>query len=180
MSGHGRRVLAGLFVALAVLTSLLGCTRTVDGTPALAGSGGVPRNDDSERQYPNLLKECEVLTEDILAKTVGAKRVDDGYEPGAVMGPLIDMKAIEKVEAHIADAASNKAPRSSPTPSGRPKRQFFEPTAATDVANDMVITMEETFGPVPRLHRFKSEEDVITSSRVVTERTTRGAQRLTS
>jgi acyl-CoA reductase-like NAD-dependent aldehyde dehydrogenase len=44
----------------------------------------------------------------------------------------------------------------------------------------MVITMEETFGPVPRLHRFKSEEDVITSSRVVTERTTRGAQRLTS
>ena len=47
MSGHGRRVLAGLFVALAVLTSLLGCTRTVDGTPALAGSGGVPRNDDS-------------------------------------------------------------------------------------------------------------------------------------
>ena len=76
MSGHGRRVLAGLFVALAVLTSLLGCTRTVDGTPALAGSCGVPRNDDSERQYPNLLKECEVLTEDILAKTVGADPLD--------------------------------------------------------------------------------------------------------
>ena len=76
MSGHARRVLAGLFVALAVLTLLLGCTRTVDGTPALAGSGGVPRNDDSERQYPNLLKECEVLTEDILAKTVGADPLD--------------------------------------------------------------------------------------------------------
>ena len=55
---------------------LFGCTRTVDGTPALAGSGGVPRNDDSERQYPNLLKECEVLTEDILAKTVGADPLD--------------------------------------------------------------------------------------------------------
>ena len=73
---HGHRALAGLFVALAVLTLLLGCTRTVDGTPALAGSGDVPRNDDSERQYPNLLKECEVLTEDILAKTVGADPLD--------------------------------------------------------------------------------------------------------
>ena len=49
---------------------LLGCTRTVEGTAARAGSGDVPRNDDSQRQYPNLLKECEVLTEDILAKTV--------------------------------------------------------------------------------------------------------------
>ena len=76
MSGRSRGVLAGLFVALAVLTLLLGCTRTVDGTPALAGSGGVPRNDDSEKQYPNLLKECEVLTEDILAKTVGADPLD--------------------------------------------------------------------------------------------------------
>src|SRR4029078_9923704 len=35
-----------------------------------------PRNDDSAKQYPNLLKECEVLTEDILAKTVGADPLD--------------------------------------------------------------------------------------------------------
>ena len=31
-------------------------------------------------------------------------KVADGFEPGAVIGPLIDMKAVEKVEAHIADA----------------------------------------------------------------------------
>ena len=36
----------------------------------------MPRNDNSEKQYPNLLKECEVLTEDILAKTVGADPLD--------------------------------------------------------------------------------------------------------
>ena len=35
-----------------------------------------PRNDDSAKEYPNLLKECEVLTEDILAKTVGADPLD--------------------------------------------------------------------------------------------------------
>jgi hypothetical protein len=73
---HGRRVVAGLAAILAVLTMLLGCTRTVEGTAARAGSGDVPRNDDSQRQYPNLLKECEVLTEDILAKTVGADPLD--------------------------------------------------------------------------------------------------------
>ena len=30
-------------------------------------------------------------------------------EPGAVIGPLIDMKAVEKVEAHIADAVKKGA-----------------------------------------------------------------------
>src|SRR3974390_2528029 len=39
-----------------------------------------------------------------LAETAGAMKVADGFEPDAVIGPLIDMKAVEKVEAHIADA----------------------------------------------------------------------------
>src|SRR4029077_16502899 len=73
---QGRRALAGLIAAASVLTMLTGCTKTVEGTAAKSGSGDVPRNDDSAKQYPNLLKECEVLTEDILAKTVGADPLD--------------------------------------------------------------------------------------------------------
>ena len=61
----------------AAVTMLVGCSRTVEGTAAKSGSGDVPRNDNSEKQYPNLLKECEVLTEDILAKTVGADPLAD-------------------------------------------------------------------------------------------------------
>src|SRR3954467_11925212 len=76
MSRYGRRALAGLIAVLSVLTLLTGCTQTVEGTAAKSGSGNVPRNDDSAKQYPNLLKECEVLTEDILAKTVGADPLD--------------------------------------------------------------------------------------------------------
>ena len=53
-----------------------GCARTVDGTAAKSGSGTTPRNDNSAQQYPNLLKECDVLTTDILAKTVGADPLD--------------------------------------------------------------------------------------------------------
>ncbi|KWX68934.1 DUF3558 domain-containing protein [Mycobacterium sp. NAZ190054] len=71
-----RRLLTGAIAALAGLAVLTGCTQTVEGTAAKSGTGPVPRNDNSERQYPNLLKECEVLTEDILAETVGADPLD--------------------------------------------------------------------------------------------------------
>jgi hypothetical protein len=78
MSGStpGRRVLAATGAVLATLTLLTGCSRTVDGTAAKEGTGGGPSNNNSERQYPNLLKECDVLTEDILAETVGADPLD--------------------------------------------------------------------------------------------------------
>jgi hypothetical protein len=69
-------MVAGMVAVLAVLTMLLGCARTVQGTAAKAGAGDNPRNENSEKQYPNLLKECDVLTEDILAKTVGADPLD--------------------------------------------------------------------------------------------------------
>ncbi len=57
-----RRILivaAALLTALAVVT---GCTRSVGGTAVKAGSGDVQRNNNSEQQYPNLLKDCEVPT----------------------------------------------------------------------------------------------------------------------
>jgi hypothetical protein len=71
-----RSVLAAAAVALAVLTVLSGCSRAVGGTAVKAGAGDVAPNSNSQQQYPNLLKECEVLTNDILAKTVGADPLD--------------------------------------------------------------------------------------------------------
>jgi len=76
MSG-ARRAVCAVVAALAVVAMLGGCTRTTGGTAAVAGSSGMPeRNDDSAKQYPNLLKECDVLTTDVLAKTVGADPLD--------------------------------------------------------------------------------------------------------
>ncbi|GFG67365.1 hypothetical protein MKUB_48550 [Mycobacterium kubicae] len=72
----GRPVLVAIAALMAVLVMLTGCSRSVSGTAVKAGGGGVPRNDNSEKQYPNLLKECEVLTTDVLAKTVGADPQD--------------------------------------------------------------------------------------------------------
>ncbi|MCI4674967.1 DUF3558 domain-containing protein [Candidatus Mycolicibacterium alkanivorans] len=71
-----RRPVAGAVVVASALAVITGCARTVDGTAAKSGSGPTPRNDNSAQQYPNLLKECDVLTTDILAKTVGADPLD--------------------------------------------------------------------------------------------------------
>ena len=38
---------------------------------------------------------------------------------------------------------------------------FFEPTVLTDAMTDMVITEEETFGPVAPLYRFKTDDKAI-------------------
>ncbi len=70
------RALPAVTAGLAALALLSGCADTVSGTAMKAGSGSTSRNNNSAEQYPNLLKECDVLTSDILAKTVGADPLD--------------------------------------------------------------------------------------------------------
>ncbi len=88
-------------------------------------------------------------------------KVADGFEPGAVIGPLIDMKAVEKVEAHIGDALKKGAKIVIGGKRSALGGSFFEPTVLTDVTTDMLITREETFGPVAPLYRFNSEAEAI-------------------
>jgi hypothetical protein len=69
--------LCGLTAALAVIALLAGCGRTTPGRAVAAGSNSSPSpHNDNSQQYPNLLKECDVLTTDVLAKTVGADPQD--------------------------------------------------------------------------------------------------------
>ena len=71
------------------------------------------------------------------------------------------MKAVEKVEAHIT-APSRRARRSSPAASAPPGAAGSSSRPVlTDVTTDMVITKEETFGPVAPLYRFKSEDEAV-------------------
>ena len=96
-----------------------------------------------------------------LAETARAMKVADGFEPGAVIGPLIDMKAVEKVEAHIADAVKKGAKVVTGGKRSAIGGTFFEPTVLTDVTTDMVITKEETFGPTAPLYRFKTDAEAV-------------------
>jgi hypothetical protein len=96
-----------------------------------------------------------------LAETAGAMKVADGFEPVAVIGPPIDMKAVEKVEAHTAGAVKKGAKVVLGGKRAAQGGSFFEPTVLTDVTTDMVITKEETFGPVAPLYRFKTKDEAI-------------------
>jgi len=96
------------------------------------------------------------LTEKVKGFKVGA-----GTEPGVIIGPLIDEQGVKKVEAHVADALSKGAK----TVLGGKRHSlgglFFQPTVLTGVTPDMLVSHEETFGPVAPLIRFKTEEEAI-------------------
>jgi succinate-semialdehyde dehydrogenase/glutarate-semialdehyde dehydrogenase len=96
-----------------------------------------------------------------LADKVGAMKVGFGLEEGVVQGPLIDMKAVEKVEEHISDALEKGARVVTGGKRHEKGGQFFQPTVLADVTPAMKITREETFGPVAPLYRFKSEKELI-------------------
>jgi succinate-semialdehyde dehydrogenase/glutarate-semialdehyde dehydrogenase len=96
-----------------------------------------------------------------LKVAVEALKVGNGMEPGVTQGPLINREAVEKVEAHIADAVAGGA--RIVTGGTRHERggNFFAPTVIADVKRDAQIFREETFGPVAPLFRFKTEAEAI-------------------
>ena len=96
-----------------------------------------------------------------LAKAVAALRVGDGLEGPTEQGPLIDARALAKVEAHIADAVSLGARVALGGKRHALGGNFFEPTILPDVTASMRIAREETFGPVAPLFRFRDEAEVI-------------------
>ena len=96
-----------------------------------------------------------------LAERVGAMKVGNGLEDGVVQGPLIDMKAVEKVEEHISDALSKGARVVTGGKRHDKGGQYFQPTVLADVTPKMKITHEETFGPVAPLYRFKAEDELL-------------------
>ncbi|TDR31854.1 NADP-dependent succinate-semialdehyde dehydrogenase [Hydromonas duriensis] len=96
-----------------------------------------------------------------LAIAVGKLKVGNGVEDGVTQGPMIDVKAMEKVEEHIADAVSKGAKVLLGGKRHALGHSFFEPTILTGVTQNMAVAKEETFGPMAPLFRFSTEEEVI-------------------
>ena len=96
-----------------------------------------------------------------LADKVRDINVGNGMEAGVTQGPLIDMKAVEKVESHIADAVAKGARVIAGGKRHALGGTFFEPTILGDVTSGMQVAREETFGPLAPLFRFATEEDAI-------------------
>ncbi len=96
-----------------------------------------------------------------LTAAVARLNIGNGLENGITTGPLIDAKAVAKVQEHIDDAVSKGA---RVVAGGKPHAlggTFFEPTVLVDVPRNAAVAKEETFGPLAPLFRFKDEAEVI-------------------
>lgn len=96
-----------------------------------------------------------------LAAKVAQLRVGPGTQSGVQVGPLIEAAALDKVQSHVSNAVSGGA---RVLVGGAPHSLgglFYQPTVLADVTSDMLVSREETFGPVAPLFRFETEEEVV-------------------
>ena len=96
-----------------------------------------------------------------LVAAVGKLKVGNGADEGVTQGPLIEEKAVLKVEEHIADALAKGGRLLAGGKRHALGHSFFEPTIVADATADMQVASEESFGPLAPLFRFKTEEEVI-------------------
>jgi len=96
-----------------------------------------------------------------LTEAVRKLRVGDGLAGVTDQGPLIDAKAVAKIEEHVADALAKGATLALGGKRHSLGGTFFEPTILTGVTSKMQVAREETFGPVAPLFKFSTEAEAI-------------------
>jgi succinate-semialdehyde dehydrogenase/glutarate-semialdehyde dehydrogenase len=96
-----------------------------------------------------------------LTEAVNKLRVGDGLEGETDQGPLIDAKALAKVENHIADARAKGATVVTGGARHALGGTFYQPTVLTNVSKEMILAREETFGPVAPLFKVDTEQQAV-------------------
>lgn len=102
---------------------------------------------------------------EIVARRVRALRVGPGIAPETDIGPLINRAACEKVDRHVTDAIARGArrivPAELPAPWADNAGCFYPPTVLQGATRDMLLSKEETFGPVVAISLFGAEEEAV-------------------
>jgi succinate-semialdehyde dehydrogenase / glutarate-semialdehyde dehydrogenase len=96
-----------------------------------------------------------------LSAAVQALRIGNGLEGPTELGPMIDMKAVAKIQEHIDDALNKGAKL---VLGGKPHKlggSFYEPSILTGVKPNMLVAREETFGPLAPIFKFSTEAEAI-------------------
>jgi succinate-semialdehyde dehydrogenase/glutarate-semialdehyde dehydrogenase len=96
-----------------------------------------------------------------LSTAVKALKVGNGVEDGTIIGPLIDDKALAKVEEHVNDAISKGGKVMVGGKRHALGKSFFEPTVVAGATKDMLAFREETFGPLAPVFKFSTEAEAI-------------------
>lgn len=96
-----------------------------------------------------------------LVKAVEALKTGPGLDSSTTQGPLVNKSAVDKVKEHVDDAVSKGAKIETggklPASSGF----FYEPTVLSGVTPNMLVSREETFGPLAPVFEFETEEEVL-------------------
>jgi succinate-semialdehyde dehydrogenase / glutarate-semialdehyde dehydrogenase len=96
-----------------------------------------------------------------LAAAAAALKVGNGLEKDTKIGPLIEEKAVRKVEEHVQDALTKGAQVLTGGRRGEGPGTFYIPTVLTGIQADMLVMREETFGPVAPLMKFESDAEAL-------------------
>jgi len=105
----------------------------------------------------------EAFTQKLVAR-VEALKVGDGTEAGVNQGPLIDAKAVEKIEEHVADAVAKGGQVLAGGKRHALGGLFYEPTVIGGATADMLFAREETFGPLAPIFAFDTEEEAVAAA----------------
>ncbi|MFI9630798.1 NAD-dependent succinate-semialdehyde dehydrogenase [Streptomyces sp. NPDC052042] len=97
-----------------------------------------------------------------LSERLSALTVGDGIDSGTDVGPLVEAKALHKVEELVADAVSKGAMVESGGVRLDHPGYFYPPTVLSNVSNDAALMSEEIFGPVAPVIPFDTEAEVVT------------------
>ncbi|HET7270951.1 MAG TPA: NAD-dependent succinate-semialdehyde dehydrogenase [Rubrobacter sp.] len=99
-----------------------------------------------------------------LTEKMAAMKVGDGMQEDVSVGPLIEPRAIDKVERHVADAKEKGAKvilGGERTNGNNGSGNFYPPTVLMDADDTMLVAQEETFGPVAAIMPFETEDEVM-------------------
>ncbi|MGP5302893.1 NAD-dependent succinate-semialdehyde dehydrogenase [Psychrobacter celer] len=98
---------------------------------------------------------------DVFVKKVAELNVGNGMDEGVDIGPLINKKALEKVQALLKDALDKGATLITGGSTNGASELTYNPTVITDISAEMDIASEEIFGPIATIFTFDDEADVI-------------------
>ncbi len=98
-----------------------------------------------------------------MAAAAGALRVGDGLDPKTQVGPLINAKQRDRVEALVAGARDGGARVAvgGARPADRPAGYFYQPTVVSDLSPDAPLYRDEIFGPVLPVSTFEGVDEAI-------------------
>lgn len=103
---------------------------------------------------------AEAFTEK-LVKAVQSLKTGPGLDLATTQGPLVNKAAVEKVKMHVQDAVSKGAKIEVGGHASQHTGFFYEPTVLSGVTPDMMVSREETFGPLAPVFQFETEQEVL-------------------